>query len=220
MTGFPFLKALEVKRYMRDYIKPAVILFIICVVVSSALSLTNSVTAGIIKERVEADAVETRRQVLADADSFEKIDLEEYLTKSNLEKLDFDAILEVYKGYSNGKFCGYAFTAETKGYGGKIKVIIGINEEGRTTGVRIIESNETPGLGSKASEEPFISQLIGILPKKPLSVVKGKKTSDDEIEAISGATITSKAMVKAVQAAIDVSAELRKAEAGGKGNEK
>jgi len=69
-----------------------------------------------------------------------------------------------------------------------------------------------PGLGAKAKDKPFISQFEGIAPKEPLTVVKNAKTKVEEINAISGATITSRAVTKAVQAALDVNAELDKAE--------
>jgi len=99
---------------------------------------------------------------------------------------------------------------ESKGYGGSITITVGIDTEGKITGVEIGDNNETPGLGTKAKDEPFISQFVGIIPEEPLTVVKRNKTKSEEIDAISSATITSRAVTKAVQAAVDINAELMK----------
>ncbi|MCX7922834.1 MAG: RnfABCDGE type electron transport complex subunit G [Clostridia bacterium] len=198
---------------MRDIVKPAIVLVIVCIVVSVCLAFTYSVTRDKIEERARVAAESARKEVLSEAKTFEKVDGIEQIIKA---KPEFDVVIEAYRGLNDNGLEGYVLAVETKGYGGIIKITVGVDNGGKVSGVKIGENNETPGLGTKAKDEPFMSQLVGLLPKEPLTVVKAKKTKPEEIEAISGATITSKAVVKAVQAAVGISEELAKKEGGQK----
>jgi len=190
---------------LRDIVKPTIVLFLVCLVVSAALALTYSATKDIIEERVALDRENARKEVFTDAQEFNIIeDLEDILEGSP----ELNIITEVYSAVKDGTTAGYVMMAKSKGYGGEMSIIIGIDSKGSITGVKIGEHSETPGLGTKASNEPFMSQLIGITPAEPMTVVKGKKTKPEQVEAISGATITSKAVVKAVQAAVETSKQL------------
>jgi len=191
-------------------LKPSITLFLICVVVSMLLGFTNNITKDRIAEREAMDAEIARKEVLKAAEYFEPVEKD----KSVFQKISGPASIEdAYIGFSGDSVAGYVFSVVTKGYGGEMKVTVGIEKSGMISGVKIGQNSETPGLGSRASEEPFISQLSGFAPGKPLKVVKGVKNSPEEIDAISGATITSRAVVNAVQAAIDASEELRNKEA-------
>lgn len=188
---------------MRDIVKPAVTLFTVCIIVSVCLAFTFSVTKAKIDERAEIDSANARREVLAEVDNFEKLEG----IKSEKGTV---YIKEVYEGFKDGKQTGYVFTVVSKGYGGEIEVIIGIDSSRKVTGVKLGNNNETPGLGSKAKDAPFINQFDNLAPKEALEVVKGKKSKAGEIEAISGATITSRAVTEAVQAALETAASLEK----------
>lgn len=205
MTGLLYLKASEVKKPVRDIIKPAAVLFIICLLVTGGLAFTYSSTKDIIAERAEQEAENARKEVLASADSFEEI---EGVSDTASKNASLKAVDKAYRGLKDGMIDGYVYQVITKGYGGNIKMMVGINSEGSITGVKIIEMSETPGLGSKAKEDPFALQLSGFVPQSPLSVVKGAKEKSEDIQAISGATITSKAVVEGIQAAVDFSSEL------------
>ncbi len=194
---------------MRDILKPSVVLFIICLVVSTALAFTYAVTKEVIEERAKLDRENARRAVLSEATAFEKIEDLESLIGGEAAK---DKVKEAYRGLKNEDFVGYVFTLVTKGYGGEMTLAIGVDKEGKVSGVKIGDNSETPGLGAKAKEEPFISQFLGLTSGEKLSIVKGKKSKPEEIQAISGATITTKAVTEAVQAAIDVAAELMEKE--------
>ena len=92
------------------------------------------------------------------------------------------------------------YSVTNKGYGGDINLIIGINAAGTITGVKVVEHSETAGLGSKVAEEDFLSQFKGITPQSNLKIVLNKANGkDEEIVAVSGATILSKAVMAAVQ---------------------
>ncbi|MCX8129809.1 MAG: RnfABCDGE type electron transport complex subunit G [Clostridia bacterium] len=191
---------------MRDIVKQAVALFIICIVVSATLAFTYSVTREKIEDRARMDAEAARKEVLASAETFEKL---EAPTQHNSA---LSQVKEAYKGMKANETKGYVFLVETKGYGGIMKITVGVGTKGEITGMKIGQNNETPGLGTKAAEAPFRTQLIGIRPSVPLKVIKVGKTKPEEVEAISGATITSRAVVEAVQAAIDMSVRLARGE--------
>ena len=89
----------------------------------------------------------------------------------------------------------------TEGYAGDIKLTIGFDMEGTITGLEVLSMNETAGLGAKIKDDEFSNQYIGIKADE-LIVTKTGKQSDNEIDAISGATITTSAVTKAVNAGI------------------
>jgi len=194
-----------VKRNLRDILKPAISLFVICVVVSAALGFTYSGTKNVIEERRRLDEISARKEVLSTAETFEAVETLDDIVKSN-SKLNM--VKEAYKGLNGEKVEGYVITAISKGYGGDVKVIVGVDGSKKITGVKIVEHSETPGLGAKAENPEFLSQFVNIVPKEPFKVVKDNKVKTEEIDAISSATITSKAVTNAVQAAADVAFEL------------
>ena len=195
---------------MRDMIKPSLVLFLVCLFVTAALALTYNITKDTIKARAAADAESARKEVLADAETFIQVD--EAQIMSIIEKNpELDVAKEVFEGMKENQTIGYVFSVTNKGYGGEIDVIVGIDAAGMITGIKIVEHSETAGLGSKVTEDTFLSQLVGITPERALKVVKNKGSNNDEdIVAVSGATISSKAVVGAVQAALDLYRELVK----------
>lgn len=192
---------------MRDIIKPTIVLFLICTIVTMALALTNYATKDAIASQVRMQEETARKEVFSDAEDFEEIqELESILGAEEDGRL----VKKAYNCLKDGEVIGRVYSVESKGYGGFISIAVGIDNSGKTTGVKIVSHSETPGLGSKAKDEPFISQLVGISPKEPLAVVKIGGSKEEEIDAVSGATISSKAVVKAVQDAIDIDSEIKK----------
>jgi electron transport complex protein RnfG len=102
---------------------------------------------------------------------------------------------------------GCAFTTEAKGYGGTIRVLTGINPDGTVAGVEILEITETAGLGMKAKEVSFREQYAGKSAAIGLVVSKGGAAPGNSIDALTGATITSKAVTEAVNLALRLFAE-------------
>lgn len=169
----------------KEVLKPAAILFVICVLVSAALAGTNLLTKDRIAEAQAKKAEESRMVVLPGAESFEERDGH-------------------YAGMAGGQSVGYVFETEGKGYGGTVKVMTGISAEGEITGVIVLEHAETPGLGANAEKADFREQY-----KQPVAnnvggirVVKYQTPGEGEIEAMTGATITSTAVTGAVNQAI------------------
>lgn len=176
-----------IKKNREDIIKPVGVLLAICIIIPLALSVTNKVTAKKIAE-LEAANSKKNMQSLIDADNFEECENGE---------------ITYYAAINGGKTAAYIFTESSKGYGGDVSVMTAIKPDGTVAGVAILDvSGETPGLGQNAAKESFFSQYIGL--KKGVSVLKnGAKAENNEVDAVTGATITSTAVTRAVNAALD-----------------
>ena len=159
---------------MKDYLKPILVLMLICLVISAALAFTNEKTAPIIEQTQKANAEAARKEVLPDADSFSPVEL------TGLPS----TVTAVYKA-ENG--VGYVFMLTAKGYGGDMTLICGIDKDGKITACKTLTQSETQGLGSKTTQPAFREQFVG------------KDSSLSGVETISGATISSKAYLGAIK---------------------
>ena len=187
----------------REIISVSFRLFIITAVTTLCLALVNSMTAGVIKANAEKAQLEAQKEVLPDALEFKKTDASEKNipegTKNGVR------IESLNVGIANGNGVGYIATMiSNAGYGGDIKVMVGIDSDGSVTKVKILQSSETAGLGQNASKPEFINQFNG--KSGSLSVVKNKAADGEngEIAAISGATVTSRAVTSCVNAALEL----------------
>ena len=168
---------------------PTVSLFLICVVSTVLLAVTNSVTAPMIEDLAAKTAAETRQTVLSAAKRF-----------SDPKTVTMDgAQYTYYEGFDGDTPVGYVFTTQSKGYGGAVEIMTGIDLEGRVAGIQTLMLNETAGLGMNAKNEAFRDQFKGKSDK--IGVAKSNP-GDDEIQALTGATITSKAVTDAVNIAL------------------
>lgn len=113
-----------------------------------------------------------------------------------------------YQATQNGQLIAYVIPSESKGYGGTIKLLVAVSPDNQVLKYTITESKETPGLGDKAAKPPFYEQFTGKTSTQ-LKVTKDAGNKED-IQAISGATITSRAVTLAVKQAVDQSSELTK----------
>ena len=157
-----------------EIIKPIAVLVCICLVVTALLAYINLVTAPVIKASEGEAAAQARAEVLSEADSFKPVKI----------KNPPECVTEVYKA-ENGS--GYVFMLKVKGYGGDMKLICGIKSDGTIEQSKTLSHSETSGLGSKTAEEPYRSKYSG----------KSEKTFT-EVDAVSGATISSNAYQKAI----------------------
>ena len=178
---------------MKDILKLGVTLFAICAVAALVLGVTNNITAPVIEERNIQASNEARKIVLSEADEFKELD-----------GMNSDIVLEVYEGIKDGQVIGYTIKTSSKGYGGAIELMVGISKDSKITGVEIGNHSETPGLGSKATEPMFKNQYVDKDVLNSLLVVKGSTNNDNEISAISGATITSNGVTNGVNAAMKI----------------
>ena len=186
---------------MLKMIKPAFVLFLTCLIVTGLLALTYSATKDTIEELEDKTQQDARECVLAEAAVFEEADSELFAAEP--------IVTNVYIGKdSSQKIVGAVVSVEPKGYGNKIKISVGIKIDGTIEAIEIVEHEETPGLGAKILEEPFISQFDDLDVDENIVVVKTGRKNKNEIEAISGATISSKAVTDGVNIAKKISIEI------------
>ena len=170
----------------KEILKPTAALLIICVVATALLALTNGVTAARIAETEREKALASRRMVMPSAADFGEERIYESLT--------YCAALD-----ADGNAIGRVYTAAAKGYGGTISVMVGIGADGKITGIEILSHSETPGLGANSTKPAFKNRFVG----KSGTLIVSKTSNDGEnVQAITAATITSKAVTSAVNAAL------------------
>ncbi len=178
-------------------IKPTLVLFVVCVVISGSLAFVNSITKDKIEMNTVAEQEAFRRQVLQEAENFDEIKLEGVP----------ETVKSIYTGFAGSDPVGFVVEVAPKGYGGTISMTVGVNTEGDRIRVIVGNNNETPGLGSKATGGDFIAQFSSVtmedVAEKALVVVKQPPKASNEIQAVSGATISSRAITSGVQAALD-----------------
>lgn len=189
---------------MKEMIKNAIILFVITLIAGLLLGFVYENTKDIIAKQ-EADAkVAAYKEVFNNANTFEEFsfDKEETLKDFEINGFEADSIDEVMKALnSNNELLGYAFTITTsEGYGGDITFTMGVSKDGTVNGISILSISETAGLGMEA-EKVLKPQFAN---KKVDSFVYTKTGSvaENEIDAISGATITTNAITNAVNAGL------------------
>lgn len=195
---------------MRDMVKPSLSLFVICMVTAFCLAFVNAITKDTIKQRAESDAEEQRRMVLEKADSFRELEGWNGMDESGL-------IDKVYAAYSGQNLVGYVLEVSPSGFGGEIAVTVGVGSDKKISGVRVGENSETPGLGTKTAEDGFTGQFAGKSLDSGFKVVKRPVSSDDEIQAISGATVSTNAVTNAVAACARMGGKLLEEGFGGDG---
>ena len=191
---------------MRDYIRLAGILLIVCAIAAALLGYTNDITYDKIQEQLVKASDEARKAVLPGADSFEKLDDSTFSTIKSNEKYNF--ITEIYTAKAGGNIAGYAVKTAPKGYGGAIEIVIGVTTDGTVQGIKVGNNNETPGLGKNAATPKFQDQFNGKVWDNPINVIKSGTPKDNEIAALAGATITSRAVADGVNQALDAAKEL------------
>lgn len=191
---------------MRDYVRLTGILLAVCVVAAAVLGVTNYITADKIAEQAALANDQARRSVLSQAQEFTLLDGQE--VSELLSKAEYDSIREVYVAKADGDIIGYAIKTSPKGYGGEIEVMVGIDTEGTVTGIKVGNNSETPGLGQNATKPEFQAQFIGKNWNNGVNVIKSGTPKDNEIVAIAGATITSNAVSKGVNQALNLAKEL------------
>lgn len=180
---------------LKEILIPTVSLFVICLCVTALLAVTNAVTKDAIAYQQELSAAESRQAVCPDAVDFEKV---EYDVQG----------VECYKALDeSGNLIGYAISSASRGYGGDVKVMTGINaENGSVIAINVYDnSGETPGLGVNTSGEKFTSQFAGLSSGTGVTVDKdaGKNPDSLAVDSVTGATISSRAVVDAVNQAFD-----------------
>jgi len=162
----------------KDAVKKVFPVILLTVVVAISVTLLT------FTDRLTRDKIEAQEEQKIQSMLFEIF--------PNMSRYDLDN--EIYTIYSNGDKVGYAFIAIGKGYGGGIDILVGLKDETTIKGITIISHTETPGLGTRVAESPFTDKFIG------LSIEEVALRRDGgQIDAITGSTISSSAVVDAVR---------------------
>ncbi len=168
-------------------LRPITVLMCICLVVSGVLAVTNYYTAPVIAEAERQRAVAARRALLP-ADEFVQVEG------------SWSGVTEAWQALAGGESAGYVITGAARGFGGDVPVMVAIDPQGVILGVQIQNTEETQGYGSRV-EEPAFKDQFGGLAAAPL-------TLNEDVEQVAGATVSSRAAVNAVNAAVAAYTEI------------
>lgn len=192
------------------FMKDALILFAITLISGFLLGTVYQITKEPIQMAEAKDSLHKYQEAYPDAADFvfdqaiqDQVDIsKETLSAEKPEYGNVAVSVALNAVDASGNVIGHIVTASSDdSYGGVVKVSVGITLEGEITGVELLEINDTPGLGQKAKEPAFKDQYKGKNVEE-FTVTKMGSSSDSEIDAISGATITSNAVTNAVNAAL------------------
>ena len=171
---------------MREILHLALRLLVFCLAAGVLLAATNALTSGPIARQAELTAQNARKQVLTEASSFRRI--------SDGGDPDYPHLTAVYEGVDRDGTVGYTFSLAPMGFKAVIEMTLGINREGAITALSVDSQSETAGLGTKITTDAYLTQYQG--------AAADSATLAAQIDGITGATVTSKAVVSAVGEAV------------------
>ena len=180
---------------------PAMILCVICLVTTGLLSMTYELTREERDRQKEIAANANRLALFPEAASFAAIDLTDPLPADLLEATRAMA--------DDGSLIGYLFVGARRGYGGQVPVMVAIDEAGVIVGVRVLSNEETPGLGKKVEQSTFLRQFISHKADAQFAL-NVENSRQLPVDAISGATISSRAVTDSINTAVRFFQELNK----------
>lgn len=190
---------------MKNVIKDAMILFAITLVAGLLLGVVYDVTKAPIAAQKEKAKTEACQNVFADAASFEVYEgftteaAAAVLTEAGMTGADIDEVMTAKD--ASGAVAGYVLTVSShEGYGGDIQFTMGLTNDGVLNGISLLSIAETPGLGMKA-EDVVVPQFVN-KQATSFSVSKTGAADDSQIDSISGATITTDAIVNGVNSGV------------------
>ena len=180
-------------------IKLTVTLFVTCVIVAALLGLVDNVTRDKIAAINWENTVAAMKAVVADPDATTFSDALENTEAMSAAALAGGGTLDsVYEVQVGGASAGYAIKVVASGSQGNIEMMVGVDGEGAVTGVSIVDNAETAGIGSKVMENQngVLDQFIG------KSAADGTLAVGTNVDAITGATVSSKGVTAGVNAAL------------------
>ena len=182
-----------------EYIRPVVVLVVICVIVTTLLAVTYGVAHPIIERNTKAAADAARTELLPGADAFSKYDGELYALEDGKAY-----VTEVYTA-DNG--AGMVITVVTSSFGGELTMMVGIDTIGSITGIKITDHSDTPGVGTKNWDKSNRNDNYN-----NMTELLSENVKDGEVEFVTGASVTGNALHKGVYCAF----QQNKAMGGGK----
>lgn len=196
---------------MNKIIKDTLILFAITLVAGILLGFVYKITKDPIADQKEKTKLKAYSKVFEQMDTYKDYDgdlsdFDDVLNKNDLDQNTVDGVVYAYD--KSNKILGIIVTVTNPdGYGGNIQMTVGIDTEGKVTGLEFLSIAETAGLGMNAKKDSFKDQFVG-KGTELLKVTKESNVGANEIDAISGATFTSKSVTSGVNAALVVFGQL------------
>lgn len=182
--------AAESKLDVKEIVKVAGILTAICIVISAALAGVNLLTADRIAQIAKENEYAACEQVFPPAEG-------QQLEFTSFEELCPETGIGGYLATENGAPVGCVIITAEKGYGGDVQVMVGFDMNQTVTGVSVLSHSETPGLGANAAKPGFLEQFVSTTDAGDLAVAKDGGT----VDAVTAATISSRAVTNAVNSA-------------------
>ena len=190
--------------------KPTFVLFLVGLIVTALLAWVYQITFPIIEARQAADLQMSLKQVLPAASSFDTARSAEALAAEGIAVPA--SVRNVYPATADNASAGYAVAVSPKGYGGAISMMVGIGPDGAVSGVTILTMSETPGLGTNAANPDFLGQYSDLVPEDAPAVVKTETGRKGDIQALTGATVTSRAVTRGIDEALAIAQVLMEKE--------
>ncbi|MDO4404390.1 MAG: FMN-binding protein [Atopobiaceae bacterium] len=172
-----------------ETIRPVVVLVVICLVAGVLLGVVHAATEPIAQANAEKKAQQTYAALVPTAASFAPLTCNVEGCTAALEARD-----------AAGSPLAYVIVAQSKGYGGQVPIAVAFSPDGTVLSITAMSNDETPGLGTKIAKESYIGQYVGLA---------AQPTTADDIDLISGATISSKAALAAFNIAVEAFEEVR-----------
>lgn len=180
---------------MADIIKLGLFLMMVAAVAGLGVGYVNTMASPLIEKQILEEKIRSFKEVYPEGDKVEN-ETAKYLTVPN------PILKEVNIAYRSGIPAGVIYLAQTKGYSGPVTILAGFDQaSGKITAVKVLSQTETPGLGAKAKDPAFQNRYKGKDSAVALEVSKTAPTKENQIQAITASTITSKAVTKGVNAA-------------------
>jgi len=162
-------------------------LMVIIAVVVAMLAFANGLTKDAIAANEKKTSDEARFALFSEADSFDAISAE-------LSEDDKKYITEIYEAKKDGSTVGYCISVYANGFGGKVSMIVGVSTDGLVSGVKVVDHSETAGVGERIiSNGQILNQFVNV-----------SSNSLSSVSTISGASITSKAVIEGVTRALKI----------------
>lgn len=178
---------------MKNHVKIGIILCIVTTIAGVLLGFSYEGTKELIKENSKIDKKELQA-LMPEATS---------VKTSNLDLSSNEYVKEILEGVNNDVPCGYLIKAVSKGFHGDVEIMVSLNLEGSVNAIKILSHSETPGVGSKIEKKDF-SDKFQLKKGDKLSLVKNSSSKANEVEGISGATVSSTAVVNGVNEALKI----------------
>ena len=187
-------------------LKVAGTLTAICLVVAALLAGVNAVTQAKIDQINFEKTVVSLKEVAPTAEDFARMDLTDAMT--NAAATQGASVTEAYEVKTGGEHAGYAFKIVASGSQGNIEMIVGVDADNAVTGISIVNNQETAGIGSRVMSNEALPNGTGVLDQFIGMSGAGELAVGKNIEAITGATVSSKGVTKGVNTALAIAEAL------------